>query len=97
MWLIGLAGVVVVSLVFAPLGAGAQQTGKLVRLGRLSLTAYDAQAGGASTDAILDGLRELGYTERRDFILERRDAGGDASRLPELALELRGYQSTYSW
>ncbi len=88
MRLIGLAVVLTLSLTLVPLAAEAQPTGKVVRLGRLSLTGYDAQAGGASTDAILDGLRELGYTERRDFILERRDAGGDASRLQELALEL---------
>ena len=80
--LTSLAGVLRVLL------AAEAQAGKLVRLGRLSLTGYDAQAGGTSSDAILDGLRELGYIERRDFILERRDAGGDAARLQELAIEL---------
>jgi hypothetical protein len=53
--LISLAGALA-----APLAVEAQQAGKLVRLGRLSLTGYDAQAGGTSSDAILDGLRELG-------------------------------------
>jgi ABC-type uncharacterized transport system substrate-binding protein len=87
--LIGLVVVLVLIVsVWSPLIAETQQAGRLVRLGRLSLTGYDAQAGGTSTDAILDGLRELGYTERQDFILERRDAGGDAGRLQELALEL---------
>lgn len=61
---------------------------KPVRLGRLSLARADARPGHASTDGIVDGLRELGYAEGRDFILERRDAGGIADRLPALALEL---------
>ena len=83
---IGLA--VLLTLTLVPLVAGAQQTGKLVRLGRLSLAQLDARPGRASTDAILDGLRELGYAEGRDFILERRDAAGNSDRLPQLALEL---------
>ena len=75
--------------VFAmPPTGGAQQAGKLVRLGRLSLAELDAQPGRASTDAIFDGLRELGYTEGRDFLLERRDAGGNPGRLHELVMEL---------
>src|SRR5712691_7197001 len=77
-----------VGILATPLVAEAQPAGKLVRLGRLSLTEVDAQPGRASTDAIVDGLRELGYTERRDFILERRNASGNADRLLELALEL---------
>jgi len=75
--------------VFAmPPTGGAQQAVKLVRLGRLSLAELDAQPGRASTDAIFDGLRELGYTEGRDFLLERRDAGGNPGRLHELVMEL---------
>jgi putative ABC transport system substrate-binding protein len=75
--------------VFAmPPPGDAQQARKLVRLGRLSLAELDAQPGRASTDAIFDGLRELGYTEGRDFLLERRDAGGNPGRLHELVMEL---------
>jgi putative ABC transport system substrate-binding protein len=85
---IGLAVVLVFSLGFSSVVAEPQPLGKPVRLGRLSLTQVDAQPGRATSDAILDGLRELGYTEHRDFTLERRDAGGDAGRLPALALEL---------
>ena len=72
----------------APLAAEGQPARKAVRLGRLSLTELDARRGRAFTDGIVDGLHELGYAEGRDFILERRDAGGNADRLPELALEL---------
>src|SRR5215510_2297517 len=72
----------------APLGGQAKQAGKVVRLGRLSLAGTDAQPGRGAGDAIVDGLRELGYVEGRDFVLERRDANGVAEHLPKLAEEL---------
>jgi len=58
------------------------------RIGRLSLAVADARPGHETSDAIIDGLRELGYVEGRDFLLERRDANGIADRLPKLAEEL---------
>src|SRR5215470_20294395 len=79
---------IALGLALAPLVAEAQQAGRLVRLGRLSLAELDAQPGRASTDAILDGLRDLGYIEGRDYLLERRDAGGNAARLNALVMEL---------
>ena len=36
------------------------------------------------------GMRELGYEEGKDYLLEWRFAGGDYERLPELAKELIG-------
>ncbi|HJZ75831.1 MAG TPA: ABC transporter substrate binding protein, partial [Vicinamibacterales bacterium] len=72
----------------APGSGYAQQVGRLVRLGRLSLAELDAQPGRASTDAILDGLRDLGYEEGRHYVLERRDAGGNPARLHELVIDL---------
>jgi putative ABC transport system substrate-binding protein len=79
--------VVLVALASA-LTAAAQPAPKRVRLGRLSLDQADAQPSRAPSDAIIDGLRELGYVEGRDFAVERRDAGGVADRLPALAGEL---------
>jgi putative ABC transport system substrate-binding protein len=76
------------SVLPAPVAAEAQQAGKMVRLGRLSLAGTDARPGRGAGDAIVDGLRELGYVEGRDFVLERRDANGVAERLPKLAEEL---------
>jgi len=75
-------------LLAGPVVAEGQPARKVVRLGRLSLSEVDARPGRASTDAIFEGLRELGYAEGRDFVLERRDAGGVADRLPELAMDL---------
>jgi putative ABC transport system substrate-binding protein len=83
-------GTLAVALFAAARSADAQPARKPVRLGRLSLTEVDARPGRASTDAVVDGLRELGYVEGREFVLERRNAGGNADRLPELAQELVG-------
>ena len=71
-----------------PLAAQGQQTRKIVTLGRLSLTPFLPRPGREPSDPIIDGLRELGYIEGRDFMLERRDANGVAERLPKLAEEL---------
>jgi putative ABC transport system substrate-binding protein len=75
-------------LLAAPLAAVGQQVGKVYRIGRLSLAVADARPGHETSDAIIDGLRELGYVEGRDFLLERRNANGIADRLPKLAEEL---------
>ena len=88
--LIGLGVLLTFSLVLGPVVAEAKPAAKLVHLGRLSLTDADAQPGHVSTDAIVDGLRELGYAEGQDFVVERRNARGDADRLPDLAQELVG-------
>jgi hypothetical protein len=65
-----------------PLAARAQQGGKVWRIGMLS----GGSREGASTnyDAFLQGMRELGYAERRDFILEARFAGGRYGDFPTL-------------
>src|SRR6266545_1528343 len=82
------ATLVVAILVVALPTADAQPAGKVPHLGRLSLTEVDARPGGGPADGIIDGLRELGYVEGRDFLIERRNAGGYTDRLPELASEL---------
>jgi putative tryptophan/tyrosine transport system substrate-binding protein len=45
-------------------------------------------ASEASRSGFAQGMRELGYLENRDYVLEERYAGGDRSRLPPLAEEL---------
>jgi putative ABC transport system substrate-binding protein len=69
-----------------PLAARAQQGGKVWRIGLLSGTSPEGAS--PNYDAFLQGMRELGYAEGRDFILEARFAGGRYERFPELAAEL---------
>jgi putative ABC transport system substrate-binding protein len=83
MRLIGLA--VILSLIFAPLAAEAQQTGKVPRIGFLF---FGSLGPSRELDAFRQGLRELGYTEGQNIAIEYRFAGGRAERLPELATEL---------
>src|SRR6266849_4281332 len=69
-----------------PLAARAQQAGKVYRIGFLSY-----RGCGASLDpngAFRRGLREVGYIEGRNLVLECRDAPGQVERFPDLALQL---------
>jgi putative ABC transport system substrate-binding protein len=86
MRLIGLAVVLAVSLVLAPLAAEAQLTGKVYRIGVLET--MSAALNTANLDALRQGLRELGYVEGRDFVIEDRSADGRSERFPGLATEL---------
>ena len=72
------------SLLVAPLIARAQQTGKVGRLG--ILTAGTISGGGWVF--FFETLRELGWVEGQDFLIERRTAGGKAGLVPGLAAEL---------
>ena len=68
----------------APAVTRAQQTEKIRRIGFLSL-----QSGlSSTTEAFRQGLRELGYVEGRNMIIEYRWAAQKEERLPELAAEL---------
>jgi putative ABC transport system substrate-binding protein len=68
-----------------PLAARAQQPiGKIRHLGVLLPGPPTSSLGNATRDR----LRELGYTEGRDVILETRRAEGKLERLTELAAEL---------
>jgi len=84
---IALAVVVALSLLLAPLAAGAQQTGKVYRIGVLETS---ATLNTANLGAFRQGLRELGYVEGRDFVIEYRSADGRPERFPGLATELVG-------
>ena len=69
-----------------PLGARAQQPGQVPRIGLLSV--QYAAAPGVNTTAFLKGLRELGYSEGRNLIVEYRWAEYQLDRLPGFAAEL---------
>ena len=64
-----------------PLEARAQQAGKVYRLGILESIPEVQNA--ANLDALRDGLRNLGYREGQNLIIEYRSADGRAERFPE--------------
>ena len=66
----------------------AQQSAKLRRIGLLNLVAKKNYADTGVLSLLVQGLREHGYTEGRDYVIEGRYADGDAARLPALAAEL---------
>jgi putative ABC transport system substrate-binding protein len=63
----------------------AQQAAKIARIGYLSL---DTATSAGNREAFLQGLRDLGYVEGRNVVIEVRDAEGRNERLPALAAEL---------
>ncbi len=73
-------------LLTVPLGAFAQQQGKVWRVGMLET--IPAAMNAANLDAFRQGLRELGYVEGRSFIIEYRSADGRGERFADLAAEL---------
>jgi len=72
-------------LLAAPLAAEAQQAAKIARIGWL---AVNLAAAPRLEEAFRQGLRDLGYVEGRNVVIEIRDAEGKPERLPALAAEL---------
>ena len=72
----------------SPLGSFAQQQGKVWRIGFLSSESAARFGNGNRVDAFRAGLRDLGYEEGKNFVIEFRWADGNYDQLPELAAEL---------
>src|SRR5215469_18278646 len=66
--------------------AEAQQPKKVPRIGYL--TADSLSASSTRTEAFRQGLRELGYIEGKNIVVEWRSADGKLDRLLTLAAEL---------
>jgi ABC-type uncharacterized transport system substrate-binding protein len=75
-----------VAAVAWPIAARAQQTGKVYRIGYLGVTSYAGYA--REIEALLRGLRRLGYEEGKNIAIVYQFAEGDYDRLPALASEL---------
>jgi putative ABC transport system substrate-binding protein len=89
MRLIGLAVILTVSLILAPLGAAADaQEHKAGKVSRIGFLFYSAPGPSAEVDAFRQGLRGLGYIEGQNVTIDYRFASGQVERLPELATEL---------
>jgi len=72
-------------LLASPVVAHAQPTRKVPRVGYLS---YGSSVPSREVDAFRQGLRELGYVEGQNIIVEYRFASGQVERYPGLAAEL---------
>jgi putative ABC transport system substrate-binding protein len=68
--------------------AEAQEPKKIPQIGYLS--GGSSSALSPRTDAFRQGLREVGYTEGQNVVIESRYADGNLDRIPELAAELLG-------
>ena len=71
-----------------PLVVGAQQPGKVYRLGILSPGAIPDPSLPTSPNLVPVALRELGYIDGQNLVIERRFAEGRIDQLPVLAREL---------
>jgi putative ABC transport system substrate-binding protein len=72
----------------APRAAAADEPrgAKAARIGRLS--PLSAESDATNLEAFRRGLRDLGWTEGREFTIESRFADGRRERLPDLAAQL---------
>jgi putative ABC transport system substrate-binding protein len=76
---------VLLTILAGSLDADAQTTPRLVRVAFLSAS---AAANDQMRPAFIEGLREHGYTEGQNLVLESRYVEGRFERLPALATEL---------
>ena len=76
------------SALFPSVVAIAQPAGKVWRIGMLETTTMAQNV--ANLNGFRQGMRELGYTEGKNYILEYRTADGRAERFAALASELVG-------
>ena len=88
MWWSSVGGIVtlIFSILGTPLTADAQQAQPIPRLGFLASASADVTK--SLLAAFQQGLRELGYMEGKNILIESRYAAGDFARLPDLAGEL---------
>jgi putative ABC transport system substrate-binding protein len=83
---ITLLGGVAVGWLLVPPFAQAQQVGKVYRIGYLSYSTFGANPH--LHEAFRQGMRELGWVEGQNIIIDYRFAEGNFSRLSDLAVEL---------
>ncbi len=82
-----LAAALALGIFTVPLAGDAQQATKLWRVGHLG---YAYRAAAKDLEAFRHRLRDLGYVEGKNLVIESRSAESGFERLPELAAELVG-------
>jgi putative tryptophan/tyrosine transport system substrate-binding protein len=70
----------------APIAAEAQQTGRVYRIGYLTVPSRETAQGVANSFQL--GLRDLGWIESQNVVIDYRFADSNLDRLPDLATEL---------
>jgi len=75
--------------VLEPLAARAQQSGKVFRIGLLVPRTEPERADQIALESLRTGLRDLGWVEGRNLVIEIRWAGVNPQRQRELAAELK--------
>jgi putative ABC transport system substrate-binding protein len=88
MRLIGLEVVLALGLALAPLAVEAQPAAKVYRIGLLGSLPPTAPGASRIWEEFFQGLRELGYVEGQNILIEGRFYGDRTERLPALAAEL---------
>jgi putative ABC transport system substrate-binding protein len=71
-----------------PLAARAQQPDRLRRIGLATFLARESDAVAPFIDAFKQSLRDLGYVEGKNVIIEYRSANGQIDKLPEAVSEI---------
>jgi putative ABC transport system substrate-binding protein len=84
---VGLISALVLGLLATPFYAMAQQAGKVYRIGYLRFSCSSLTTNTLYI-AFRKGLRELGYIEGQNFVIEYRCAGRKSERRPEIAAEM---------
>ena len=73
-------------ILLMPLDASAQTSAKVYRIGVLDMTPPDLRS--PNQMAFYEELRQRGYVEGQNLVVERRNAAGQPDQLPALAREL---------
>jgi ABC-type uncharacterized transport system substrate-binding protein len=84
----GVAVVLTLGLILAPLAAEAQPAGKVPRVAYLTPWSDSDPGRQRGLEAFRQGLRDLGYVEGQNIAIESRSAEGKDDRLPALAADL---------
>ncbi len=83
-----LAAALTVGILITPIVAEAQPAAKVPRIGYLVTGSLESPETRVALDAFRQGLRERGYVEGQNILIEYRAADGKIERFPGLATEL---------